>query len=555
MVLRVDENVVNINQKLLGAEHKASLEKLPVAKGSSYNSSREANEPRCHPETRKEILAMIKDWALAPDSQTVFWLDGMAGTGKSTISRTISEFFDSSGCLGASFFFKSGEADRGGIDKFFTTIASQLAAANTEYASSLCAVLDANPHLTDKGPQIQYQELIQKPLSGSSSQSWPHSTVLIVIDALDECENSKDIKLILDLFCRAKSAQVIKLRVFVTSRPVLPTRLGFSNNAGTYKDFILHEIEGSIIRKDIMTFLSTEIICIKDDFNKMMPARRHLTDEWPSLSDLETLADMATPLFIFASTFCRFLADHNLSGRPDDKLIDFLAYPTQDREPKPDDTYLSVLRLMIRGLSPRKREEMMKEFRYIVGSIVLLASPLSTQALSELLDLPLNSVESRLDHLHSVLSIPKEAELPVRLFHLSFRDFLLAPDRPGSNEFSVDKAEINSMLFHHCLRIMSARLKVDICGLGAPGAPISALGPERITRHIPPELNYACLYWIHHLKDSGKVQDEVEKIHQFLKVHLLHWAEAMSIVGRYTEAASALKVLQSMLPVGPLHHT
>ena len=50
----------------------------------------------------------------------------MAGTGKSTISRIVAQKFADKGDLGASFFFKKGEGDRGHVRLFIITIATQL---------------------------------------------------------------------------------------------------------------------------------------------------------------------------------------------------------------------------------------------------------------------------------------------------------------------------------------------------------------------------------------------------------------------------------------------
>ena len=50
----------------------------------------------------------------------------IAGTGKSTILRTVTQSFADERLLAASFFFKRGEGDRGNASRFFTTIARQL---------------------------------------------------------------------------------------------------------------------------------------------------------------------------------------------------------------------------------------------------------------------------------------------------------------------------------------------------------------------------------------------------------------------------------------------
>jgi hypothetical protein len=55
----------------------------------------------------------------------------MAGTGKSTIARTVAQTFSNRGQLGASFFFKKGEGERGNASRFFTTMAINLVAQNS----------------------------------------------------------------------------------------------------------------------------------------------------------------------------------------------------------------------------------------------------------------------------------------------------------------------------------------------------------------------------------------------------------------------------------------
>ncbi len=100
---------------------------IPVAEGAIFDSHVDEHHPRCHPETRVELLHQITSWAEDPDGKAIFWLNGMAGTGKSTVSRTVAQHFHERNLLGASFFFKRGEADRGHAARLFTTLAIQLA--------------------------------------------------------------------------------------------------------------------------------------------------------------------------------------------------------------------------------------------------------------------------------------------------------------------------------------------------------------------------------------------------------------------------------------------
>jgi hypothetical protein len=74
----------------------------------------------------------------------------MAGTGKSTIARTIAEFFASRGQLGASFFFKKGEGERGNASRFFTTIAVDLVAHEPAMLPSIRKALDEDSAISQR---------------------------------------------------------------------------------------------------------------------------------------------------------------------------------------------------------------------------------------------------------------------------------------------------------------------------------------------------------------------------------------------------------------------
>jgi hypothetical protein len=74
--------------------------------------------------TRIDVLKQIRAWADGDDERCIFWLNGTASTGKSTIPRIIAgEYHDR---VGASFFSRDG-GDAGSAGKFCITIALQLA--------------------------------------------------------------------------------------------------------------------------------------------------------------------------------------------------------------------------------------------------------------------------------------------------------------------------------------------------------------------------------------------------------------------------------------------
>ncbi|KAM0293687.1 hypothetical protein ACHAPM_011557 [Fusarium culmorum] len=537
LALSIDQTVI-----LQNVDDRATLNQLPIAHGASFDSKAEEHNPTCLPNTRQELLDDVDYWIGDPNSKTVYWLNGMAGTGKSTIARTVAHSRSKRGDLGASFFFKRGEMDRGNLNKLISTLAHQLALSTPGVALFIKKALDNNPAVVGKSVKEQFEKLIQEPLSEATTTATTPPSVVMVIDALDECDQEADIKLLINIFSQAKTLRP-HLRVFLTSRPELPIRLGFSEVQGSYQDLVLHEIPAQIVEHDIVVFLNDEFKKIRHDFNMTVSDERKLPLDWPGRPTVQSLAQMAVPLFIFAATVCRFIGDRRRS--PQRRLQTVLGHGKRSHGSQLDQTYAPILRSQITSLPKEEREEIIRDFRVIVGSIVTLASPLSVIALSCLIDVPPEAVDERLDALHSVLSIPLERTIPVRLLHLSFRDYLITEE----SEFQVDKKHIHQSLAKHCLRIMRGGLQKNICGLSFPGMRRSAVDLRQLEKSMPSQLQYACMHWAYHQMEDNPNLDDDNEVYDFLTTHFLHWLEAMSLLGRVEECLDSLRSLARWLEV------
>ncbi|RKL06523.1 Vegetative incompatibility protein HET-E-1 [Fusarium oxysporum] len=391
-------------------DHRTALNQLLIAEGASFDSKAEEHNPICLPDTRQELLKEIERWIDSSESKTIFWLNGMAGTGKSTISRTVAHSRLKRGDLGASFFFKRGEVDRGNLNKLMSTLAYQLASSIPGVAFFIKKTLDDNPAVVGKSVREQFQKLIQEPLSEAAASTIAIPPVVMVIDALDECDQEADIRLLINILSQAKTV-LPQLRVFLTSRPELPIRLGFSEVQGSYQDLVLHEIPMEIVEHDILVFLNDEFKKIRHSFNMTVGGERKLPPDWPGRPIVQSLAQMAVPLFIFAATVCRFVDDRKRDSPPI-QLRKVLDYKSKDPVSQLDRTYGPVLHSLITDIVENDKKQIVKDFKLIVGSIVMLADPLSVWALSQLLEVDPDVVDNRLDTLHSVLSIP-----PIRKAH------------------------------------------------------------------------------------------------------------------------------------------
>uniref|UniRef100_A0A8H7N3N1 Nephrocystin 3-like N-terminal domain-containing protein n=1 Tax=Bionectria ochroleuca TaxID=29856 RepID=A0A8H7N3N1_BIOOC len=290
----------------------------------------------------------------------------MAGTGKSTIARTISQELADKNKLGASFFFKRGEGDRGRAAFFFPTIAAQIARQLPSLAPFVRNEVEADPSINHKALNDQFDSLIVKPIQQLPRPS-QRQTLAIVVDALDECDHLDDVKRIIHLLSQVKSFSRISLKAFVTSRPELPIQLGFHDIAGEYTDLVLQEIPKPIIKNDMTVFLEHELANIRLDYNKARP-NRPLPPSWPEPEQIQRLVEMAVPLFIFAATVCRFIKDRRLGG-PRDQLERILERQG-DRKSKLDATYLPVTDRLLAGLNESQIKEVVGRFKKLLALLL-----------------------------------------------------------------------------------------------------------------------------------------------------------------------------------------
>lgn len=203
------------------------------------------------------------------------------------------------------------------------------------------------------------------------------------------------------------------------------------------------------IQHDILVFLGDAFEKIRNSYNLDPLSGTYLDRDWPGNRTLQALVDMAVPLFIVAATVYRFVDDSDSDPRERLKMI--LQFPGIGKLEQMAQTYLPVLtQLSARVNISHDKDNFYQEFRIIVGSIVLLAEPLSVQSLADLLNIPRETITLRLRPLHSVLRISSNIDTPIRTLHLSFNEFLVS-DRIQSQPFGVNSQATHRMLLSRCL--------------------------------------------------------------------------------------------------------
>ncbi|EXA29912.1 Atypical/ALPHA protein kinase [Fusarium oxysporum f. sp. pisi HDV247] len=532
--------LIDIHQRMV-------FDRLRTAEGAAYDSHANEHEARCHPQTRVDLLAQIYKWAGDPDSECIYWLQGMAGTGKSTISRTVAYELSCKEALGASFFFKRGEGDRGKAARFFPTIATQLVRRLPSLTPHIQDAIETDSRIGEMAVGKQFENLIRLPLEKIASNPRNPPTVVIVIDALDECDQEKDIQAIVSLLPQAKQITSVHLKFFVTSRPEIPVYVEFRRIGEPYKNFILHLVDEHTIEHDITAFLNSKLTEIRNDYNIHPLGGQHLPESWPSRTEVHGLVKMAIPLFIFAATACQ-LIQNGRHGDPEENLNKILERTGAAQISKLNELYLFILEQLLDDTTD-SGEEPLKRFQEIVGAIVILADPLSAPCLAKLLDIAEKRIRHVVSLLPSVLYMPFEKSAPIKPLHLSFRDFLIDRDKHKTDLFWVDEKETHKKLAIRCLQLLMNDdcLKKDMCDLRTPGVARSDIDRCKIDESLPSEAQYACLYWVYHLKESHERIGDEDRAHKFLERHFLHWLEALSLIGRISESIGFIDQLQSIV--------
>jgi hypothetical protein len=419
---------------------------------------------------------------------------------------------------------------------FFTSLAVQLTFNVPYLRQYVCEAVTKRSDIASLSLSEQWRQLVLSPLS--NLQSGSYQSYILVVDALDECDNENDVRIILELLAETRSLTTVRLRVFLTSRPEISIRYSMHDiPQAEHQDFVLHNVPSTIVNHDISLFLEYNLRKIRQKWA--------LGEDWPGEVVLRQLALYACGLFIWAATACRFIREGKRFAR---KRLDTILKVSTSAVTAPEkhlnEIYLAVLKHSISlDYSEEEKEEACDMLKHTLGSIVVLFSPLSAVSLSRLLHLPKEEVDQTFEDLYAILDIPEDPTRPLRLHHPSFRDFLHNKDRCG--DFWVDEKEAHQILATGCIQLMSQTLKKNIYETHAPGSQASQAESSWIEKCLPPEVQYACLYWVRHLQNSGAQVHSGEEVHQFLQAHLLHWLEALGWMGKASEGIQAILSLEA----------
>jgi WD40 repeat protein len=483
----------------------------------------------CLEHTREDVLGKLHDWINQYSPRlSIFWLAGMAGTGKTTIAKTFCDQLAQSRKLSASFFASRQAADRRDPSNIVRTLAYDLAYALPSVRSPILEFLRSTPAITDIALQKLVNELLVQPLVSARLSAASNSCVVCVIEALDECENVGNMPggMLVPLMAAALREQPVKL--LITSR--LEPSIQSMFNSLTPDSFRLHNVDEHVVARDVQHYLEA-------GFSEIVRTHNLSDDGWPPEHDIATLTARTKHLFIYAATVLRYV--ENTHYHPPARLAELLGQNdvvTDNPYAIVDMVYQQVF-VNATQTSGRDSGFLCCRLRKVVGTVIMVREPLSVGVLASLCQLSDGEFAAVLGRLSSVMLV--EARTPVRIFHQSFPDYATDPQRCTDTRFLVVPEEHHGALAVRCLSVMNKQLRHDICDIRDPSlfnAQVEDLA-QRLERYVSGELRYASLHWMAHVAFSGPGNDMLfEALSCFCADHLFHWVEIMSLLGCVLDA-------------------
>ncbi|KAH7096322.1 hypothetical protein BKA62DRAFT_775251 [Auriculariales sp. MPI-PUGE-AT-0066] len=510
----------------------------------------------CMPDTREELLEIITLWATDPAAACVLWLSGLAGTGKSTVSRSVADRLAKAGKVVISFFISRRHGEqRTSILTVIHTLAIQLARAHETARILILEALESHPQIHDLNLDQQVNLLLLEPLRAMSAGSSGVATVLI-LDALDECDDPEALvgdgclaKLIPALGDRASLGDV---KLFLTSRSL--TAIGAKLRPFLKRldqEVKLHEIPTT---DDIRTYLDRSLCDIRQ--------LRELSTEWPSATDLDLLVHRAGSLFIYAATVVRYIRKDIYT--PQKRLAEALSIQTSSSENESpykemDKLYLEVLSLSFDSEQP---QPLTHQVRQIIAVVALAREPMSTRMISDLLDIEYDTVRLIISGLSAIWVTPSSESDPIVVYHKSFPDFIIDISRCTDRRFAVDCSVGHEHFATGCLHILNTLLlDRDMCKIPFPAGQelphrdsINDID-ARIAHYVSPALRYSAVHLLHHVVQIAVADVSealVNNLRVFCQEKLMFWLELTCLMGPTT--LSNLIVELMGIPAETLDH-
>ncbi|QRV93672.1 hypothetical protein RhiJN_21690 [Ceratobasidium sp. AG-Ba] len=510
---RIDSLIQNLSSHAIISDD--LMQKLDPVRQARYNSSiaSQVGRTSCTANTRQSVLLELQNWVNNPHSAKIYWMNGMAGTGKTTIAYTLCELLESSHQLAASFFCSRSLSGCRDVNRLVPTVAHQLGMSCHPFKDVLCEALDRDQSLASLSLATQFERLIAQPLR-TVEHKIPSGLLVVVIDALDELADRLDVSRVLDTLLQQVSGLPVKF--FITCRPDSSLLNKLSRDRGAQSLYHLHDIEGSLVQADIEIYLRHQL------------SSMGVMDQW-----IKQLVEQSGNLFIYASTAVQYVGLEDESLDHQERLEVILgvgSYAVTRSHEQLNDLYTTILSTALEDKVREKRE--IERIKLVLYTVLCAREPLTLSDIAHLLGLrDAKQAGHAIEPLRSVIHVSEENGL-VSTLHTSFHDYMLDESRSG--RFSFDSIQHNQLMAQKCFFVMKSMLRFNICNLESSFVLDSEVPhlSDRLNNAISSCLYYAIQYWADHMILLPTIKDTTIALADFLSNRLLYWMEVMNLKHR-----------------------
>lgn len=477
----------------------------------------------CLAGTRTKINEFVVEWVKNTDGKrahNVLLILGVAGSGKSTLSTTIANRMNTMGRLATFLSFERDVSNRSDPSTVVRTLAYNLGLSQPTVGEVIAQNVEKYPEVTRLPLRSQFQHLLVQPMTSEGVMD-SASPVVFVLDALDECGTPDTRETLLELL--AEQSIGLPALFVITSRP-LRDICGFFNNRN---HVLVQELDITAEHNndDITRYLKHRMRRIRKKFPSL-----HHHKNWPGGEALRQLVNKASGLFIWASTASKFIDQH-----PPNSRLEIIIQGTS--APTAEHALDSLYRTALEAAGSWDIPEFVTDFRAALGFILVARRPVPGKVIISLLG---NTVTESCIDVISQLACVLQLDPTIRLLHPSFADFLFDPQRCVRGDYFFEKGVLHHSLALMCLKRLDAVLKENTFDL--------TLSPSLVQIKVPGGLAYACMYWIEHVCMANN-SAMIPTLHDFLRRHLLHWVEVMSVLSRTRTTMAMLEQLSTWLSV------
>ncbi|KAK0488069.1 hypothetical protein EDD18DRAFT_1191998 [Armillaria luteobubalina] len=456
---------------------------------------------KCMQGTRVATINHIVSWIAQCDGK-VMWCNGLAGTGKSSLTGTLHDLLttDFGGRSRLAAFIRYDRIEYRSATELITTIAYSLGMFDDRIGTAISRVIQSSRTVvTMSDPSAQFRLLLRNPLE-SIPDLVEGGPLVIIVDGLDECDISEEL---LAVLAEGFGPKLPFMRLIVTSRPVHHIAMALKGKSCVYPLYL--DTSFKAVNDDIHFYLEHKLATIGDNV---------FQEKCTELDAVNELTERASGLFIWAATVVKFVhASPGISRLQ--ALLD--TEPPRDATEALTTLYRTSLDTLVS--EPGANMDIKKYVRSVLGAVLVTRTPpgMTESVLDNIVLRGEGSPPSRhiVSMLGSVLS-PQAKDSPIQIIHKSFDDFLQDQGRSGDAWF------INVALHRQAIAEQSRIASKSFLETWSPTN-------NMVIGAVPAYISNYALFGRFWYSDFDK--SDIELFTSFFRPHFLPWLDIVIVDG------------------------